>query len=66
VVTSEEVKSRIEALAESNWKVKNLLRDVGAFHTWNDTLQAQMLKMIKVQRISCPDTGATHFEELAA
>ncbi len=66
MLTADEVKSRINVLADSNWKVKNLLRDVGPFHTWNDTLQDKLLKLIKAKRISCLDTGAVRFEEMAS
>lgn len=58
-----EVEKRINDCAESNWKVSNLLRDAGPFFTWNESLQDKLLKMIKVKRVSCPTSGAVHFED---
>jgi len=64
MLDNNEVEKRIDKCAEGNWKVANLLRDVGPFFTWNETLQNQLLKIIKVKRVSCSNTGAVHFEEL--
>lgn len=66
MLDNKEVEKRIDECAENNWKVANLLRDVGPFFTWGENLQDKLLKLIKVKRVSCPNTGATHFEELVA
>lgn len=61
LIDDDEIIKRLEKLAEHNWKVKNLLDDIGAFHTWSEHLQDKLLMLIHVARETNGITGSVKF-----